>query len=369
MKNDAVIFLVNTLSNGGAERVVANMASACCKKYHVFIITLYDENTYNLDDEIEVISLYNKKISKKMKIIHLFSIVHKTNKLINKIAANYNIKLITSHLIYSNLIAKLSKYRTKIINVIHVSYKSYTQKFNLILRFIFKQGIKFLYKNVLVVSVSKGCQDELLNIYKIKPLGIKTIYNPLNIAEIDLKKEEPLDINYKYFLTVGRFNRAKRQDRMLEVFYQGQFYKQYKLVFCGTGELEDDIKALVKKYKLEDYVYFMGWQDNIYKWLKNAELLVSTSDYEAFPMNLIEAFYCGTKVVSSNCSFGPDEIMLDDYASYLVPYNDIKAYIAKINLALKTYPRGQNPIIYKCNPENIISEYLTFMEEKGEKHG
>ena len=116
--------------------------------------------------------------------------------------------------------------------------------------------------------------------------------------------------------------------------------------------------------QLTQDVIFMGWQDNIYKWLANCEVLICTSDVEAFPMNLIEAFACKTKVVSSNCQYGPNEILLGEYAKFLVKPDDIEGYIEKIKEAIEEYPQVQNPIIEQCKPNNIINQYIAFMEQK-----
>ena len=150
--------------------------------------------------------------------------------------------------------------------------------------------------------------------------------------------------------------------RMVEIFYKGEFYKNYKLVFCGTGILENKIKNQVKELGISDRVIFLGWQSNVYKWMKNAEVLVSTSDTEAFPMNLIEAIICGTRIVASNCKFGPDEILKGNFSKFLVETDNIEQYIEKINLALREYPNEENPIISECNPKNIIKKYLEFMK-------
>ena len=135
------------------------------------------------------------------------------------------------------------------------------------------------------------------------------------------------------------------------------------MLFCGLGELENQTKQKVKDLEIENSVIFLGWQDNIYKWIKNAEILISTSDYEAFPMNLIEAFSCGTKVVSSNCNYGPSEILLGKYEEFLSNTENIDDYINKINKALIVYPRENNEIVNKCCACNVIDKYIKFYEE------
>ena len=98
--------------------------------------------------------------------------------------------------------------------------------------------------------------------------------------------------------------------------------------------------------------------------MKNAKVVVCTSDKEGFPMNLIEAMACKAKVVSSDCNFGPNEILIDKYSEYLVKSKRTEEYISKINKALKYYPTEKPTILKKCEVKNVIIEYEKFMLKK-----
>ena len=366
MKNKKALFLVNSLSNGGAERVCINMANELIKKqFDVDFIILgkNDKNkyTYDINEKIKIYDLKINTTNRLKKLLKIVSASRKINKIVKENEKDCKYELITSHLPMANVLTRFSKIKNRAIYVFHTKVSSYNKIGN---EKLFKMVIKFIYGNKKVVAVSEEVRREAIDNYNIKENNIKTIYNPINIEEINLKKEEEISIDNKYFVQIGRFNEAKRQDRMIDVFYKGEFYKKYKLVFCGTGELEEQAKNKIKALGLEESVIFMGWQSNVYKWMKNAELLISTSDYEAFPMNLIEALICGTKIVSSNCKFGPNEILLGEYAKYLVKPDNIDDYIDKINMALESYPTSENPIIKKCIASNIIKEYLDFMKQE-----
>lgn len=360
MKRQKALFVVNSISNGGAERVCINMANELLlENYSVDFVTLKDNsqlnNSYEIDERINVV---NMGITSKNNIVRVLQLLFSVKKF-NKFLCNNEYDLITSHLPMANLLCIFSKIKNKCLYVFHTKLSSYDNHCH----FIFKKVVGMLFRKKKVVCVSNGVKNELMEKYNFNPEYLETIYNPLNFDEIKNKMNEPINFDKKYFLMVGRFNKAKRQDRMIEVFYRGAFYKKYKLVFCGTGELEDEAKELVAKYGLEKDVYFMGWQSNVYNWIKNADLLISTSDFEAFPMNLIEAFTCGTKVVSSNCNFGPSEILLGEYSKYLVESSDIDDYIEKINYALQEYPTKHNPIIELCQAEHVIEQYASFMKK------
>ncbi len=365
MKKKKALFVVNSLSDGGAERVCINMANELVReRYQVDFILLGKNNinnkTYDINKEINIYNLNINTSNKISKILKILTSIIKTNRIIKENEKDSKYQLITSHLPMANILTRLSCIKNRALYVFHTKVSSY-DKINHRLFLLF---FNFIYKNKKIVAVSEGVRQETIKEYKIKEENITTIYNPINLEEIEKKSKDKIPEIGKYILQVGRFNKAKRQDRMVDVFFKGRLYKKYKLVFCGTGELEEDIKNKVNNMGISDYVFFMGWQDNVYKWIKNAEVLVSTSDYEAFPMNLIEAIICRTKVVSSNCKFGPNEILLDDYSKFLVETDNVDEYIEKINMCLSSYPTTQNPIIEKCIASNIIEEYLMFMNKE-----
>lgn len=359
------LFFINSLSNGGAERVSINLANEMVKEGYKVDFILLGENednskSYTIDKKINI---YNLGIGTGNKIKKIFNILHsikRVNKIIKENEAESKYDIITSHLPMSNFITRLSVLRNRAIYVFHLPAKAY-DKFKF--KFVYKFILRFMYKDRKIVAVSEGVRKEAIEDYGFKEKYIRTIYNPININEIKEMMKEQIDIKDKYFLHVGRFNINKRQDRMLEIFYKGEFYKKYKVLFCGQGELEQNIKEKAKELKIEDRVVFMKWQPNIYKWMYNAEILINTSDCESFSMSNLEAMVCGTKVVSSNCNFGPSEMMQGDYSSYLVEKDNINEYIEKINLALEKYPTEENKFIEKCLPNKIVSQYLDFMKQ------
>jgi glycosyltransferase involved in cell wall biosynthesis len=78
----------------------------------------------------------------------------------------------------------------------------------------------------------------------------------------------------------------------------------------------------------------VAFRQNPYPWIAGARLLVLSSDYEGFPMVLIEALACGTPVVSTDCPHGPGEILTGELARWLVPVGDSRALAERITAAL-----------------------------------
>ncbi len=79
------------------------------------------------------------------------------------------------------------------------------------------------------------------------------------------------------------------------------------------------LKDMIRERGLDDKVVILGFQQNPYKYIKNAKLLVLSSDREGLPTVVIESLILKTPVVSTDCPTGPREILIDDLSKWLVP--------------------------------------------------
>lgn len=353
------LFIVNSMSGGGAERVCATLANAMCDRgYLVEIITFFDNQTtdYKLKNNIIV---HNLKIHDGSKILKFFTIVNaktKLNKLIDTIEQERGeFDIITSHLQFSNIVTALSAIRNRAIYVMHntIEYAFGNSFLNTLL-------FKLLFKNKKVSCVSKGIKKECEKI--LKNSKVINIYNPFVMPKKCIVTKRPIKENY--FIVVGRLCEQKRQDRAIDVFIQGRFNETHKLILCGDGPDRDKLKAKIKKLKMEKYILLYGWTDNILNMIRSADILLLTSDVEGLGMVLIESLAVGTKVVASNCESGPNEILTGELANFLVEPNNIEEYIVKINEALKKYPKINTSYLKPFDVDNIIRRYELLAKEK-----
>ncbi len=353
------LFVINSLSGGGAERVCLNLADELLLQgFAVDFAVLKKSSGHNIDKRINVITLAPTPRTKLSKLLTIPRAVKQLDRVVKE-RGEY--ELITSHLLIPNIVTALSTVKQRAIYVIHSTPKSFLGGAKSAKAFILK---RMLFDKK-IVCVSKAIQECLIRDYGFKKSNIWTIYNPIDITRIKQLATEKINKQYQpYFIVTGRFSKDKRPEKALEVFKLGNFQRKYKLLFCGTGELEQDIKQLAIKKGLEKDVIFLGWQKNSYKWIKNAELLLCTSKREGFPMVLVEALACGAKVVSSNCQYGPNEILTDEYSNYLVNSDDNSEYVEKINSALKNYPSSKKKILNECEASNVIKQYLKISGEK-----
>lgn len=352
-KGKKILFFVNSLGKGGAERVCANLANGYIQNgYSVDFIVLFDDRSYSKQESYRIFSLGIDANQSKIKVIaQIFLKLKKVNQFIKNSEDGGSYALVTAHLPLSHICTAMSCVGKRCLYVQHISLKSEGKYYNL---------YKMFYKNKKNVCVSKGLGNEFVHLMNYDSHNIEVVYNPVSIDEIKEKAKEPLVFENKpYFLCVGRLTKQKRFDRAINIFYQGKYYKDYFLVFLGQGEKEEELRQQVKKLGLENRVIFAGWQGNVYQWMKNATLLLHTSEREALPMVLIEALASGTKIVASNCEYGSNEILKDKYSKYIANQNDVEDYIKKINDALTHFEVNSHyEILDECQGENVCKRYL-----------
>ncbi|MBB1246461.1 glycosyltransferase family 4 protein [Streptomyces durbertensis] len=121
-------------------------------------------------------------------------------------------------------------------------------------------------------------------------------------------------------VAVGRLIPIKRYDRLIEAFAKVAAVRpEWDLRIYGSGRTEGRLRRRIDALGLGDRVRLMGAHAPIEtEWAKAAIAAVS-SDGESFGMTLVEAMRCGVPVVSTDCPFGPAEIVTPGVDGLLVP--------------------------------------------------
>ncbi|WP_430613367.1 glycosyltransferase [Flavobacterium sp. JP2137] len=154
---------------------------------------------------------------------------------------------------------------------------------------------------------------------------VQTIYNPVDLESIDRLMMEPIDLEFEYIIAVGQFENGIKQFDHLIAAYANSSLKseQIHLVICGEGQLLPQLAEQADRLNITEYIHFMGFQSNPYKYMRKAKFFVLCSRFEGLPMVLIESLACHTPVVSYDCETGPREIVIPDENGLLVANQSI----------------------------------------------
>ncbi|SDY11175.1 glycosyltransferase [Hymenobacter psychrophilus] len=190
-----------------------------------------------------------------------------------------------------------------------------------------------------IVTVSRDINPELIEGFGVKPEKLITINNFFEVAQIEEKSREALTPQEQavydsapVLVTSGRLTIQKNQAPLLDSFAALIKRCSAKLVFVGDGELRDDLIRHAIQLGLRVYeawsgailtteydVYFLGLQQNPFKYIRPASLFVFPSAWEGFPMALGEAMICGVPAVTTDCPTGPREILAPSTATPQTP--------------------------------------------------
>jgi glycosyltransferase involved in cell wall biosynthesis len=192
-----------------------------------------------------------------------------------------------------------------------------------------------------IVAVSHGVADDLAETARIPRERISVIHNPVvsrafseRLAAAD---SHPWleDGRHPVFITVGRLVPQKNHELLLEALALVRHNLPARLIVLGRGPLRDSLLEKARRLGLERAVDFIGFRDNPLPLIKRASALVLSSDYEGFGNVIVEALACGTPVISTDCPFGPAEILEDGRYGRLVPVGDASALAEAMALPLR----------------------------------
>lgn len=134
------------------------------------------------------------------------------------------------------------------------------------------------------------------------------------------------DVSRKRIIAVGRLDYQKGFDRLIEAWRIVQQYPEFQdwqLDIFGQGEWKEMLQGRVQQYGLQDTLHINAPTKQIGEEYANSSMLVMSSNYEGFPMVMIEAMACGLPVVSFDFQCGPKDIIQPEVNGLLVKNGDI----------------------------------------------
>lgn len=196
-----------------------------------------------------------------------------------------------------------------------------------------------------IIAQTQEMKDELVNI-GISEKKVIALQNPIDKQTIDKKiagTASPYpDNGKKHFVAVGRFNRQKGFDLLIDAFVNVfSTRNDIDLYIVGDntlsgGTIYSDILKKAKDNGIGSLVNCVGYKDNPYVYLKFADCFVLSSRWEGLPNVLIESLYLGTPAAAFKCIPIIERIIDDGVTGYCAEKDDISslahAMIKTLNL-------------------------------------
>lgn len=367
LKNKKIVFCIDSLAKGGAERVVSILANKLIENNEVSIITILDKDVeYELNSNIKLIELGKGKKYIKNRAIRKIKYVFGSINILRKMKHSFkglNPDIIISFLpitCFFSIIANNKKYRM-ILSDRNDPKQEYS---NFIYNFLMKKLYPKVDAFVFQTQDAKGYFDNIIDFDKKE---WKIIFNPVNP---DFKNCKEVNVRKKKIVSVGRLTEQKNMELLINAFSKiYREFPEYSLTIYGEGEKREYLEKIIKEKNLTEKVFLPGIINDIKEEIYDASLFVMPSNYEGMPNALIEAMVLGLPVISTNCPCGGPRMLIDNTKNgYLINVGNEKELSETMKLILSEDELRENigkeakKIIDLVDIDVINREWQNFIE-------
>lgn len=304
-----ILFFLETLSGGGAEKVLQNLVNNMDnEKFDITVQTVWKENPEkHLKKNIKYKYIY-PDYSKINNYKYRLSVLLKTIYPLH-IKDDYDIEVAYLECGATKVISTSRNKKAKKIAWVHCDL---SKKMSNIDEFK-EKSIAWYRKFHKVVCVSKDVEKSFKSIYG-NDFETEVIYNVIDDCAINEKANEIID-DYCFdekiptIVSIGRLSKQKRFDRLIEahkhLLDEGV---SNKLLIIGEGNERENLEQIIKSLGVQNTVTLSGFKSNPYPYIKKADLLSCSSDYEGFSSFVAEGLILGKAIVTTNCT-GMEELL------------------------------------------------------------
>ena len=297
-KKKDLLFTAYNMDLGGIEKALLNLVNTIDKdKYNVDII-LEEKKGIFLDKISPYVKVKEIKVSN-----HKDVLVRKTINVLRKLwfkiinGNNYDFSCCYATYSYSgSKIALIAS--TNVALYVHNDYKVIYPNDEDFYNFFETRNISD-YKYIIFVSNEN--RNGFIKKYKELEDRCLVFNNLVNTDEIILQSREKIEAkkqkNKKLLIFVGRLDdAAKKVSRQINLVKE---IPELELWIVGDGPDRDKYEKEVEKNKLENRITFFGRKANPFPYMKEADYVILTSDYEGFPVTYLEAITLHKDIITT----------------------------------------------------------------------
>lgn len=365
-----IVFGITGLTLGGAERVLVDLANKLSneKEYDITIFTIYSKGELEkqLDEKVKLKSIYNVQYNEltniqKRFIIPIKILLEKGRIYRKYIKDKYDIEIAFLEGPITRIFST-GKEKNKKIAWIH---NDISKVFGTGIKANIKKAIdeKIYNKFKKLIFVSKDNLEKFQEQYE-NDSEKQVIYNYIDSERIIEKSNEtiPEEINEKEvnLVTVARLVQQKGLDRFIKV--HSKLKKEginHNLYIIGEGPERENLEEIIDKENCKETVKLLGAKQNPYPYIKNATYFCLLSNYEGYPMVLLEAKILCKKIIITDTSA---KEVLQDYKAGEILENSEQGIYNGLKRILEKEIIETNKKEKEYNNENIIKQIIELLE-------
>lgn len=304
-----ILFFIENLSAGGAEKVLQNLVNNMDnEKFDITVQTVWKKNPEkHLNNNIRykyIYPCYSKFNNYKYRLSTFLKTIYPLY-----IKDNYDIEVAYLECGSTKVISTSTNKKAKKIAWVHCDLSKKTSNINEFK----KKSVKWYKKFDKVVCVSRDVEKSFKGIYG-NEFDTEVIYNVIDNYSIKEKANETVsdfsfDEKIPTIVSVGRLSVEKRFDRLIEA-HKTLLDKGFsnKLLIIGEGDEREALEQNIRVSGVKKTVALLGFKNNPYPYIKKADLLACSSDYEGFSSFVAEGLILGKAIVTTECN-GMEELL------------------------------------------------------------
>lgn len=346
------LFIIPSLSKGGAERVVSVLASELSMQGRECVIITHFRatNEYPVEDKVKVVCLsgldeieYRKSINFK----YLLKLAYRLRKVVIQEKPDYIIPFLWTTCIRTDIALMGSSYKNAVIQTIRNN------------PYIFPENnFQKKYRDMLVRKSRRTIvQNNDQKQYFPENIQSKIFVLPNPISEMLLEVKHYHDDNFFHIVGVGRLEEQKNFEMLIDSV--GKVYHSYpevRLDIYGEGSLFNKLQKQINKLGLSDIVTLKGRSNDYDEIYGKADAFVLSSNFEGMPNTLMEAMAVGIPCISTDCPTGPKDIIQSYKNGILVPVGNVGELSRSIVTVIQD-EQLRKKIGHEAK-ETILSKYL-----------
>ena len=351
-----ILFILPTLTAGGAERVISFIAQNIDQdKYDSqLLVTGYKKDSAYTIDKIRVTFLEKKRVLNAAPKIFWYLLKNKPQVVLSSIGHLNTVMGLMAPIFFNTEFIIREASVISSMDEIHNQSPNKKKSFS-IHAYLSDISYKMIDK---IVCQSNDMAKDFINIYNVPKHKAFIINNPItNLSPLkttNIQTNTPIK-----FITVGRLSKEKGHIRVINLLSKLKFPFHYTII--GDGPFKDDIFNAINANNLNEKITHIPFTSEVSKYMAINDLFLQGSYVEGFPNTVLESCIVGTPVLAFNVPGGTKEIISHNENGYLAETEE--EYLQYLNNRTPLKPEKiRESVVTKFDKDKIVKQYESLFD-------